>query len=89
MVNNILIEVLASQAEQERLTIRRRQAEGIAIAKANGRYKGGQPKKIDETMFDYLYQRYMKREITKTQMAEQLNVSRPTLNRIFERKGIK
>ena len=30
MINNILIEVLASIAEQERLTIRQRQAEGIA-----------------------------------------------------------
>lgn len=42
MVNTILIEVLASQAEQERLTIRKRQAEGIALAKAAGKYKAGQ-----------------------------------------------
>lgn len=33
MANNILIEVLASIAEQERLTIRQRQAEGIAETK--------------------------------------------------------
>ena len=33
MVNNILIEVLGTIAEQERLTIRSRQAEGIASAK--------------------------------------------------------
>ena len=31
MINNILIEVLASIAEQERLTIKQRQAEGIAV----------------------------------------------------------
>lgn len=40
MVNNILIEVLASIAEQERLTIRQRQAEGIAEAKKQGRQLG-------------------------------------------------
>lgn len=40
MVNNILIEVLASIAQQERETIRARQAEGIAAAKAKGKYLG-------------------------------------------------
>ncbi len=37
MVNNILIEVLGTIAEQERETIRKRQAEGIEAAKQNGR----------------------------------------------------
>ena len=36
MINNILIEVLASIAEQERITTKRRQSEGIAIAKRGG-----------------------------------------------------
>ena len=44
MVNNILIEVLGTIAEQERETIRKRQAEGIAAAKARG-VKFGRPKK--------------------------------------------
>ena len=34
MVNNILIEVMGTIAEQERLTIKQRQAEGIAAARA-------------------------------------------------------
>ena len=37
MIQNILIEVLASIAEQERLTIRKRQQEGIRVAKASSR----------------------------------------------------
>ena len=37
MVNNILIEVMGTIAEQERLTIKQRQAEGIAAAKAKGK----------------------------------------------------
>ena len=40
MVNNILIEVLGTIAEQERATIRQRQAEGIAAAKAKGKKLG-------------------------------------------------
>ena len=40
MVNNILIEVLGTIAEQERLTIRQRQREGIEAAKAKGKHLG-------------------------------------------------
>ena len=40
MINNILIEVLSSMAEQERLTIRKRQRQGIDAAKAKGKHLG-------------------------------------------------
>ena len=40
MINNILIEVLSSIAEQERLIIRQRQREGIAAAKLKGKHLG-------------------------------------------------
>ena len=40
MVNNILIEVLGTIAEQERTTIRQRQREGIAAAKVKGKKLG-------------------------------------------------
>lgn len=40
MVNNILIEVLGTIAEQERASIKRRQAEGIQAAKAKGKKLG-------------------------------------------------
>ena len=40
MVNNILIEVLGTIAEQERLTFRQRQREGIEAAKAKGKHLG-------------------------------------------------
>lgn len=45
MVFNILVEVLSTIAEQERQTIRQRQAEGIAAAKAQGK-KFGRPKAV-------------------------------------------
>jgi len=40
MVNNIIMEVLASIAEQERNAIRQRQEEGITAAKAKGKHLG-------------------------------------------------
>jgi len=40
MINNILIEVLSSIAEQERTTIRSRQREGIDAAKISGKHLG-------------------------------------------------
>lgn len=39
MVRNIIIEVLATQAEQERRNIKKRQAEGIAEAKRQANTK--------------------------------------------------
>ena len=46
MVNNILIEVIATIAEKERKKIRERQLQGIEEAKRNG-VRFGRPKKID------------------------------------------
>lgn len=40
MINNIIIEVYTSMAEQERHTIKQRQREGIEIAKTKGKHLG-------------------------------------------------
>lgn len=40
MINNIIIEVYTSMAEQERATIKQRQKEGIAVAKTKGKHLG-------------------------------------------------
>lgn len=40
MVNNILIEVLGAIAEEERITLKKRQREGIESAKAKGKHLG-------------------------------------------------
>ena len=54
MVSNILIEVMASIAEEERIKIHRRQEEGIAAAKAKGVVFGrpvvAKPENFDEIM---------------------------------------
>ena len=70
MVNNILIEVLASIAEQERLTIRQRQAEGIAAAKARG-VRFGRPPKPLPAGFHSAYQNWKAGKITGTAAAKE------------------
>lgn len=40
LLNNLILEIYKYQAQAERDRIKERQAQGIAIAKLNGRYKG-------------------------------------------------
>lgn len=82
MINNVLIEVLGTIAEQERVKIKQRQAEGIAIAKANGVYKGRKSVSINELPNDFpkLYKQWKNNQISATQFAKLLQVkSRTTL----------
>ena len=58
-------------------------------AKENGKYKGGQVKRIDEKTFTAAYERYKSRELNKTQLATELKISRPTLDKLLKDKGLK
>lgn len=73
--------MMAAIAEFERSMILERQREGIAIAKKEGKYKGR--KKIKRTDIDIHYDRYMSRKASKTQIANELGISRNTLTRLF------
>ena len=66
----------------ERENMLERQREGIAIAKAEGKYKGRKEVWIPD--FDKHYNRYMKREVSKSQLAKELGVSRPTLDKLIK-----
>lgn len=63
MINNILIEVMASIAEQERNTTHQRQADGIAVAKEKGKHLG-RPKIDYPTDWETVYGRWRDKEIT-------------------------
>ena len=81
MVNNILIEVLAAIAEEERNKIRQRQAEGIAIAKEQGKYKGRKSQELPKN-FPSLYNRWKDGSITAVEFTKLLGYkSRTTLYR--------
>ena len=63
MVNNILIEVLGTIAQQERETIRQRQREGIDAAKAKGK-KLGRPAVTYPDNWSEVYAAWKSRSIT-------------------------
>lgn len=77
MINNILIEVLSSIAEQERLTICQRQAEGIAAAKAKGKHLG-RPKIDFPSKWDIIFRRWESGKITAVAAMKELGVKKST-----------
>lgn len=84
----LMVTMLGAIYEFERTNNLERQREGIEIAKREGKFKGGQVKRIDDTEFDKCYEDYKERKINKTQMAELLKISRPTLNKLLKDKGL-
>lgn len=83
-IADLVLQILSYVAEKERENIRRRQREGIEIAKREGKYKGRAKKEVDRELFDDLLSQYVDGKLNKAQFAEMLNVSRPTLNRILK-----
>ena len=79
MINAILIEVLGSIAENERLKIRRRQREGIDVAlKKNVRF--GRPAKPEN--WGTVVKQIDAKEITVSQALQALNISRSSYYRL-------
>lgn len=75
MINNIIIEVMSSIAEQERLTIRQRQREGIDIAKAKGKHMG-RPKLEKPAEWDKYYSMWKNGEITARKAMKLLDLKK-------------
>ena len=81
MVNNILIEVLGTIAEQERETIRKRQAEGIEAAKAKGK-KFGRPALDFPSDWDKVYASWKSGEITAKTAMEMTGMKRTSFYKL-------
>lgn len=73
-----MLTVFAGIATLEREMMLQRQKEGIAIAKAEGKYKGRQPKGKPED-WQELKDLYNSRKITATEIAKRCEVSRPVV----------
>ena len=86
MVNNILIEVLGSIAEQERNTIKQRQAEGIAAAKAQGRSLG-RPKATEPDNWDAVMEQWRGGTITAVEAMRQTGLKRTTFYKLAGQRG--
>lgn len=80
----LMLTMIAAINEFERTNLLERQKEGIAIAKRNGIYKGRKPFSSDK--FDELYNQYIHREINKTEFANLLGTSRPTLDKLIRER---
>ena len=81
MVNNILIEVLGTIAEQERTTIRQRQAEGIQEAKKKGK-KLGRPALVFPDNWKTVYASWKAGEITAKTAMEQTQTKRTSFYKL-------
>ncbi|WP_258535919.1 recombinase family protein [Enterococcus faecium] len=87
-IKDLIIQILAMIAEQERTESKRRQAQGIKIAKANGVYKG-RPKLYSANAKDpqrrLVYKNIvedLKKGVAIAKIAKDYNVTRQTVYRI-------
>lgn len=89
-LSDIVLQVLSFVAENERMNIRQRQAEGIAAAKAKGVRFGRVPKPLPEN-FHAVYQRWKRDEITGTAAAKECGMPLSTFRyraEIYEKAGL-
>ena len=76
-ISDIVLQILSFVAENERENIKKRQAEGIRIAKEKGKHLGRPKLKLPKD-FQSIANRYKKKEITLAEALLSLNMSRST-----------
>lgn len=85
-ISDVVLQVLSFVAENERSNIKKRQAEGIRIAKEKG-VKFGRPRVVLPANTDDILDKYINHEITNTEAASLIGISRGTFFRLVrERK---
>lgn len=90
MVSNILIEVMASVAEEERVKIHQRQSEGIAAARAKG-VTFGRPNIRKPENYELVMRRVTSGEITAVQGMKLLGVKKTSfykLKKLYWKKAV-
>ncbi|CEN29533.1 MULTISPECIES: recombinase family protein [Pseudolactococcus] len=88
LINNLVIELYKYQAESERKRIKERQAQGIALAKEKGKFKGGQRKfKENDPRLKLAFDLFLSGKTDK-EVEEQTGINRRTFRRYRERHNI-
>lgn len=89
-VSELVLQVLSFVAERERVNIRQRQAEGIAVAKAQGKHLG-RPQlnlkslsKHDRQTLENNYQNWKDKKITGVQFADMLQLKKNSFYKIVK-----
>ncbi|MCR5294873.1 MAG: recombinase family protein [Lachnospiraceae bacterium] len=80
-ISDLVLALLSYVAENERINIRQRQAEGIAAAKARGVHFGRRPNPLPENFYE-VYQLWKMKEISVSEAAKQCGMPQTTF---FER----
>lgn len=87
-ISDIVLQVLSFVAENERVNIKQRQAEGIRIAKEKG-VKFGRPKIILSESMIKILDKYINRELNNIEATKLIGVSHGTFFRLIkERKKV-
>ena len=76
-ISDIVLQILSFVAENERENIKKRQAEGIRIAKEKGKHLGRPKLKLPKN-FTIIANQYKKKEITLAEALSSLKMSRST-----------
>ncbi|MEI3615396.1 recombinase family protein [Bacillus thuringiensis] len=88
LINNLIIELYKYQAESERQRIKERQAQGISLAKEQGKFKGGTPKyKYDDPKLQHAFKLYLEGE-TENHIEKLTGINRRTFRRYREKYSI-
>lgn len=82
----LMLQMIAAINEFERENLLERQREGIQLAKERGAYKGRKKIDIDMEQFGQLYREWNAHRISKSQIANELKVSRTVVERLFREK---
>lgn len=84
LISNIVFELLSYMAEKERIKIKKRQAEGIKLAKEKGKHLG-RPKATYPTLWEMYYVQWKSGSITAKECMEQLELKRTTFYKLAKR----
>jgi DNA invertase Pin-like site-specific DNA recombinase len=82
-ISDLILQVLAYVAQQERDNIKQRQLEGIAIAKAQGKHLG-RPKATLSEGFKEVYERWQLKAITAKKAMEELKLKPTTFYKLVK-----
>lgn len=80
-IEDMMLTTLSWVADQERKKIKTRQAEGIAIAKTEGKFKGRKPIEVDDSQFEQEYTLWKAGQITATTAMKHLGIKPNTFYR--------
>ncbi|MBE5849080.1 MAG: recombinase family protein [Lachnospiraceae bacterium] len=76
-ISDLVLTLLSYVAENERVNIRQRQAEGIAAAKARGVHFGRVPNPLPDNFYE-VYQRWKMKKISVSQAAQECGMPQTT-----------